>query len=112
MFKEDYASAGFKMLPCIDPTGRRMFRQAMLYATALIGIALLLPALHLTGDVYLFGSVVAGAALLVACIGMAETRTVRDARRALLVSVIYLPVLLLLIVVDAGYAGHFPMIGK
>jgi protoheme IX farnesyltransferase len=103
MFKDDYASAGFKMLPCVDPTGRRMFRQAMLYATALIGIALLLPALHLTGSIYLFGSVVAGAALLVACIGMAETRTVRDARRALLVSVIYLPVLLVLIVIDAGH---------
>jgi protoheme IX farnesyltransferase len=105
MYRDDYARAGLKMLSCVDASGRRLFGQAILYSAALIGLTVLLHLVGLAGGIYLFGSVLAGAALMVASMRMWETRTHSDARRTLLVSVIYLPVLLLLLFVDAGFAG-------
>jgi heme o synthase len=104
LYREDYRAAGIRILPVIDPTGARAFRHAIGYALLLIVVSLGLRHLHLAGNVYLLGAVLAGAGLLTFCLGLAERRTTADARRVLLASVIYLPVLLALIVLDAGLA--------
>jgi protoheme IX farnesyltransferase len=102
IFRDDYRAAGFKMLSVVDPSGRRLFRQAILFSLALIVVSISLVALGLAGQLYLFGAALLGAALLATSLTMAQHQTVRDARRVLLASVIYLPLLLVLLVIDAG----------
>lgn len=102
MHRADYAEAGFKMLSVIDPTGRRVFRQAILFSLALIPMSIALTALGHAGRIYLVGAVFLGSALLAASLHLAQHQRLADARRVLLASVVYLPLLLLLIAIDAG----------
>jgi len=103
MYREDYRLAGFKMLSVVDPSGKRVFKQAILFSMALIPVSMSLTWLGITGSIYMFGAVVAGAGMLATCVLMWNTRSVQAARRVLLASVMYLPTLLALIVVDAGW---------
>lgn len=102
MHKDDYAKAGFKMLSVVDTTGRRLFRQSILYALALIGLSIMLAWFQVGGRFFLVGSTLLGAAMLTPCLYFAERKTRADARRVLLTSVAYLPALLALIVIDAS----------
>jgi protoheme IX farnesyltransferase len=108
MHKDDYAKAGFKMLSVVDATGRRLFRQSILYALALIGLSVMLAWYQVGGRFFLVGSILLGAAMLTPCLYFAERKTRADARRVLLTSVAYLPALLALIVIDASF---FPLAG-
>ena len=103
MFKEDYQNAGFKMLPVVDPSGRSTFRQTLLYSGLLIGVSLLPTVIGMTGKVYCYGALIMGLALFSVGVLLTRTRTFLDAKRLLKASVIYLPLLLLLIIVDAGF---------
>ncbi|HMP90725.1 MAG TPA: heme o synthase [Kiritimatiellia bacterium] len=102
IFKDDYRSAGFKMLSVVDPSGRRVFRQAIWFSLILIPVSMSLTWLNITGDFYMFGAIVAGAGMLAASVILWNLRTPAAARRVLMASVLYLPALLALIVVDAG----------
>lgn len=104
MYRDDYKAAGYKMLSTIDPTGRRVFRQAILFSLALIPVSIALTGFGLTGRLYLIGAVFLGSALLAASLHLAQHQRLADARRVLLASVVYLPLLLILIVLDAGLA--------
>ena len=104
MYRDDYRAAGYKMLSVIDPTGHRVFRQAILFSLALIPASIVLSALGLSGQLYLIGAVFLGSALLAATLHFAQHRQRADARRVLLASVVYLPLLLALIILDAGFA--------
>ncbi len=53
MYREEYARAGFKMLPVVDPQGRRTGRQAVSYTLALLLVSLCPFLFHLTGPIYL-----------------------------------------------------------
>lgn len=112
LFREDYRAAGFKMLSVIDPSGRRLFRQAILFSALLIAVSVLLSVLGITGKLYLYGSLLIGAGMLASSFMLAFKPTLREARRVLLTSVIYLPLLLVLIVLDAGLARFFPTLGN
>ncbi|GMW01432.1 MAG: protoheme IX farnesyltransferase [Candidatus Hydrogenedentota bacterium] len=100
LFREDYAEAGFKMLPCEDPTGRRTFRQTVFFAALLIPISLIPAVIHLSGPLYAAGAVALGLWFLSASYSLMRTGTHAGARRVLKVSVMYLPALLGLIVLD------------
>lgn len=102
MCKEDYAKAGFKMLPVIEPSGQRMFRQSILYAVLLLLISIVPTWIGMTGGIYLVGAVLIGAMFLVTAIEAAGSRSLQSSRRLLRASVIYLPVLLALILCDAA----------
>jgi protoheme IX farnesyltransferase len=91
------------MLPVVEPTGRRTFRQTILFSFALLGVSLVPTLLGMTGPVYLVGALALGGALLGAGIWFALTQTFGDARRLLQASVLYLPLLLILIIADAGF---------
>lgn len=103
MFRDDYARAGLKMLPVIEPSGRGTFRQTVLFSVLLLVVSLLPLTTGLAGQIYGGGAVVLGGALLAVSVVATRTRTIRDARRLLRASVVYLPLLLLLIFADAGF---------
>jgi len=102
MFRDDYRKADLKMLPVIEPSGVNTFRLTLFFSAVLIGVSLLPTAIGMTGRVYSFGAILMGLALFGIGVLLARTRTFLDAKRLLRASVIYLPLLLLLIIVDAS----------
>lgn len=101
MFREDYLRGGFKMLPVVRPDGKSTFRLSLAAAIVLIPVSLWPTFVHMTGWLYFGGALVAGLWFLAACVRWRISESNLDARRVLRASVIYLPVLLLLILVDA-----------
>lgn len=100
MYRHDYARAGFPMLPVIDEEGVRTTRQIVLYTLALLAVSVLTTFLGVTGAIYLAGSLTLGIAFLALGTALAISRTGRQARRLFFGSVLYLPLLLVLMVVD------------
>ena len=98
MYREDYARAGFPMLPVIEPDGRSTARQAVLYCAALLPVSLVPTLIGLAGAVYFAGAPVLGAAVPRARAQFARTRSVPDARRLFFGSIIYLPLLWILMI--------------
>jgi protoheme IX farnesyltransferase len=81
------------MLPVVEPDGESTARQMLWFCLALIPISLLPNLLGMTGTLYSVGALVLGAVFLYATVRVQGNRTVLQARRVLLASVIYLPVL-------------------
>jgi protoheme IX farnesyltransferase len=105
IYREDYARAGLKMLPVEDADGALTGRQMVLYCLALVPVSLL-PVLHQkAGWVYGIGAVALGALFLAAAVGFALDPANGRARRVLRVSLIYLPALLALMLVEAFVTG-------
>ena len=105
MFREDYAAAGFPMLPVVDPSGGMTARQIVIYTIFLVPISLTPSLLGMTGVVYFIGAFLLGGAFLYVGVRMALARSMQDARRLLLASVLYLPLLLGLLVADRVAGG-------
>ncbi|HSR41376.1 MAG TPA: protoheme IX farnesyltransferase, partial [Longimicrobiales bacterium] len=105
MLKDDYLRAGFLyMIPPTDPDGRVVALQMVSYATLLIPVSLMPSVLGLTGPVFFGGALVLGL-LLWGCTAAATVGMTRAAaRRVFLGSLLYHPVLMLLMVVDAAPA--------
>ena len=100
MYREDYARAGFPMLPVLEPDGRSTARQSVIYAAALVPLSLAPMLMHMTGEIYFAGALVLGLGFLGLTLKFARTRAVRDARQVFFGSIIYLPVLWILMLVD------------
>ena len=100
MYREDYSRAGIQMLPVVEPDGESTARQILLYSVLLIPISLLPKLLGMTGTIYLAGALALGIWFLYAGIQVARQRTKVSARKVLLTSVVYLPVLYALMVLD------------
>ena len=100
MYRDDYARAGFPMLPVIEPDGRSTGRQSVVYAAALLPLSLAPTLMHMSGNAYFAGALVLGVAFLWLTIRFARTRAVQDARRVFFGSIVYLPVLWILMIAD------------
>lgn len=100
MYREDYARAGFKMLPIVDPDGQRTGRQAVSHTLGLLTISLAPFVFKITGPVYLVGAVLLGLAFLGYAIQFARNVSVPRARQLFFVSILYLPLLLAVMVLD------------
>ena len=100
MYREDYSRAGIQMLPVVEPDGESTARQILLYSVLLIPISLLPKWMGMTGTLYLIGAVAMGLLFLYSGIRVSLDRTRVRARRVLLTSVVYLPVLYALMVLD------------
>jgi protoheme IX farnesyltransferase len=100
MYREDYERAGIRMLPVVEPDGESTARRILLYSLLLIPISLVPKFLSMTGNLYLFGALAIGLMFLYAGIRVSFDRTRQQARRVLLASVIYLPVLYGLMLLD------------
>jgi heme o synthase len=93
IYRDDYARAGFPMLPVVDPDGRRTSRQALLFAAALTPISIVPVLIHLAGAWYGVGAAVLGIALFSVSVGFARNPTIAQARRLFVGSIVYLPLL-------------------
>ena len=98
MYRDDYARAGFPMLPVVEPDGRSTGRQAILYCAALLPVSLAPTLAGMTGTGYFVGALVLSMLFLGLTIKFARTRAVRDARRLFFGSIIYLPLLWILMI--------------
>ena len=93
LYRDDYGSAGFPMLPVIEPEGRRAGRQAVVYAAALVPATLVPAIVGVSGTIYAAVALVMGVALLWLAIRFATTRSDRSARALFFGSITYLPLL-------------------
>ena len=100
MYRDDYARAGIKMLPVVEPEGRVTGQQIVVYTLLLIPVSLLPVLVNLAGSVYLIGASVIGVVFLYYGVRAAVARTTWQARKLLLASVLYLPILFLLMVMN------------
>jgi protoheme IX farnesyltransferase len=100
IYKDDYAKAGFKMLPAVDPDGRRTAQQAVSNTLALLAVSLFPFVFKMAGTFYLVGALVLGAGFLVSAIQFSRQLTLSRARQLFFASIIYLPLLLTLLVWD------------
>lgn len=100
MYREDYSRAGIQMLPVVEPDGESTARQILIYSVLLIPISLLPRWLGMTGEVYLIGALALGLWFLYSGVRVSLDRTKLRARNVLLTSVVYLPVLYALMVLD------------
>jgi protoheme IX farnesyltransferase len=98
IYREDYARAGIKMLPVVEPDGRSTARQIVLYALMLFGASLLPGPARIAGSAYLIGAAALGFAFLYFSLRAAASMTRPGARKLLLASVLYLPALFVLMV--------------
>lgn len=100
MYRDDYARAGIRMLPVVEPDGESTARQILLYSVLLIPISVLPKWMGMTGSMYSVGAIAMGLVFLYSGIRVALDRTKARARTVLLASVLYLPVVYCLMVLD------------
>lgn len=99
IYRDDYARAGFPMLPVIEPDGRSTGRQAVIYAAALLPLSLA-PTIHgMAGTTYFVAALILTLLFLGLSIQFARTRSIQDARRLFFGSIAYLPLLWILMIV-------------
>jgi protoheme IX farnesyltransferase len=108
LYREDYARAGIRMLPVVQPDGWSTVCEALIYAVLMIPVSAIPFYLHITGPVYLVVSVLLGLVYLAYTIRFARiTRALTTAesrgyaRDLLRASVIYLPLLLTVMMLNA-----------
>ena len=100
IYREDYARGGLKMLPEIDPHGALTGQQATLYALSLVPAGLLPATIGLAGPFYFLGALTLGFLYLGAAIQFWTCVSESTARRLLRMSFLYLPVVLILLVLN------------
>lgn len=101
MYREDYARGGLRMLPIVDPSGGRTAVCMVVTAGLLVAASLLPVAIGMAGGVYAVGAVLLGAQFVLRGVQFHRDRTDRRARRVLRASLVYLPGVLGLLLIDA-----------
>jgi protoheme IX farnesyltransferase len=109
LYRHDYAKAGIKMLPVVEPDGKSTVMQAIIYAVLMVPVAVVPYWLHMAGMAYAVGAVLLSLGYLAASIrfgnilrATSEAESRGYARTLLKVSVIYLPLLMALLMLDAS----------
>jgi|SRR5579871_528006 len=100
MYRDDYARAGIRMLPVVEPDGHSTARQIVLCASLLIPVSLAPGLVGMTGRFYLLGALALGIWFLYSGVRVASERSLLRARGVLLTSVFYLPLLYGLMLLD------------
>lgn len=109
LYREDYAQGDIRMLPVVDSDGKSTVWRILAYSGALIPVSILPVAMGMAGRVYLVGAILMGAALFRVSMGMAYPQlpataaaSKPSARRLLQATIIYLPALFALMMVNSG----------
>jgi protoheme IX farnesyltransferase len=107
LYREDYAAGGIRMLPVVEPDGRSTARRIILYSIALIPVSLMPAWLGMAGRIYLGGALMLGIAMLYSGVRLAAldappstARSKMRARQLLQASVLYLPLLFVLMMLN------------
>jgi protoheme IX farnesyltransferase len=93
MYREDYGRAGIRMLPVVEPDGRVTGQQIIVYSLMLVPVTLLPAMLGISGRFYLVAALVLGVLFVASSIRAALSKSNQHARQLLLASVLYLPLL-------------------
>ena len=102
MCKDDYQKAGFKMLPVIEPNGSRTIRQIFWHLSLLFPVCFLPFIIGMSGNIYLFGTTILTLLYFLSAIPMLKEKSSKNASRILKASVLYLPLLMVIIIIDKG----------
>jgi protoheme IX farnesyltransferase len=100
IYRDDYARAGHKMLPTVDPLGAMTGRQAASYALALVPAGLLPATVGLAGPYYFAGALALGIYYLACSVRFWSRVGDPSARRLLWASFVYLPAILMLLLLN------------
>ena len=100
LYRDEYAKAGFKMLPAFDPHGSRTGQQAVSHTLGLLPISLCPFLFQLAGPVYLAAALVLGFGYLGCAFQFARRLDTASAKKLFFASIIYLPLLLIALVAD------------
>lgn len=100
LYRKQYAAAGIKMLPVVEPSGKLTGRQIVLFSIMLLPVSLAPFFFQVSGILFLSGAIILGLWFIWASVRAALSRSDEMAKKLLLVSVIYLPLLFLLMVID------------
>jgi protoheme IX farnesyltransferase len=100
MYRDDFRRAGFPLLAVIEPEGRRTARQAVLFSVLLVPVSVVPFFVGLAGSWYATGAALGSLVILGFSLAFAASRTTEQARRLFFASVIYLPLLWILLIAD------------
>ena len=100
IYREDYAKAGFKLLPVIHPNGASTRRQIVLNCVALLCIGLLPFLFNIAGGMYFIAALLFGGMFLLSGINLQKSPSIKAARYVLYASLIYLPCLFIAMTID------------
>ena len=103
MCKDDYEKAGFKMLPVIEKENHRTNRQIIWHAFLLIPVSLYFVVTGALGIFYFWGALLLGIVYLISSIPLLKESSIKNAKLLLRTSVAYLPLLLIIILIDLNY---------
>jgi protoheme IX farnesyltransferase len=100
LLRQDYAKAGFRMLPVVDPTGKRTARHLLVTGALLVPVSALPAVIGMAGVWYLAGALALSLLYLAVSIRLARKPETLTARAVFLVSLAYLPALLAILMID------------
>ena len=103
MCKDDYKKAGFKMLPVIEKENHRTNRQIIWHAFLLIPVSLYFVVTGALGTFYFWGALFLGIIYLLSSIPLLKDSSIKNAKLLLRTSVVYLPLLLIIILIDLHF---------
>lgn len=101
LYREDYALAGMKLLPVINPDGRSTGHQIVNNCLALLTVSLLPTLIGFAGSLYFFSALLLGVIFLMYGMDLAISRSTNAARRLLFASIVYLPLQLAILAFDS-----------
>ena len=99
-YREDYRRAGFPIWPVVDARGIKTGLQAVVFSLILIPVSLLPTLIGAAGSSYFVGALVSGSFMVVVAVAMTITRSANSARRLFWTSIVYLPVIMALMMLD------------
>src|SRR5919205_4522642 len=100
MYREDYSRAGILMLPVVEPDGRVTAQQIVVYTLMLLPVSVLPAVMGMSGKIYFVGGHLLGPLFFSSSLRAAFSMSRQQARRLLLASVLYLPLLFILMVLN------------
>lgn len=100
IYREEYAQAGFRLLPVVHPDGKSTRRQIVTNCLALLVVALLPRLIGIAGDVYFFVALLLSVGFLAFGIKLSISPTTVSARRLLYASLVYLPLVFIVMAFD------------
>ncbi len=104
IYKEDYKRGGFKMLPGVTENSNLVNFQIIFFTMALIYSSIGIYALNLTSFIYVFGAVLLGLIFLIYSSIIIFNYSSKAVKNIFIFSIIYLPSLLLLILIDSFFS--------
>jgi heme o synthase len=100
LYRDDYARAGIRVLPAVDAQGTMSARQIVMSTFALLAVSVLPTVIGVSGIWYFATACALGLGLLGVAVAHASAPAAASARRLLLATLLYLPLLLAVLVLD------------